>query len=471
MNDTTGLIVAALICLPAFLLAFQKSSWLVDYLFFVVALNRGIRRYVDWWNGSFNPLSLISLTPIIVGGLATLLVLTELNRRPRQFGSTTIQVILYYSGACAMAFVVGFINTGFAAIYALGDYLAPIGLIGFGSLCMDKPKIFDRWSHSVALTAVIVAGYGIYQFYTIPPWDAFWVRAVDFEGYLGELEPTKMTLFSTLNERGPAATYLCSGLILIVLRPGTLWWFRWPAATLVLMAMLLTYTRTSVIQASLACLLFPILNRGAGIVPVAILCMIAAVFGETLLQQLPGAGMAASRVSTIGNLQEDSSFQGRIRLIGQAANKSLSEPLGLGIGSHGLAERISTTETRGGGDTSGYIETLRTFGWIGFVVIVSVLYRIWSCSRLLVKRKISDPNVALFRAWFVSGMAALFSGNWLFAANFFWVLAGYVVARSDRLKTSEWKPKRVEFYPEQDLDTSRGARFGSVTSNTLGKNP
>ena len=148
MNDTIGLIVAALICLPAFLLAFQKSSWLVDYLFFVVALNRGIRRYVDWWNGSFNPL-------------------TELNRRPRQFGSTTIQVILYYSGACAMAFVVGFINTGFAAIYALGDYLAPIGLIGFGSLCMDKPKIFDRWSHSVALTAVIVAGYGIYQFYTI----------------------------------------------------------------------------------------------------------------------------------------------------------------------------------------------------------------------------------------------------------------------------------------------------------------
>ena len=115
MNDTIGLIVAALICLPAFLLAFQKSSWLVDYLFFVVALNRGIRRYVDWWNGSFNPLSLISLTPIIVGGLATLLVLTELNRRPRQFGSTTIQVILYYSGACAMAFVVGFINTGFAA--------------------------------------------------------------------------------------------------------------------------------------------------------------------------------------------------------------------------------------------------------------------------------------------------------------------------------------------------------------------
>jgi len=467
MNDTTGFMVAVLICLPAFLLASQKSSWLVDYLFFVVALNRGVRRYVDWLNGSFNPLSLISLTPIIVGGLATLVVLSELNRRSKQFGSTTTRVILAYSAACAMAFVVGFINTRFGAVYALGDYLAPIGLMGFGALSIDKPRIFDRWSHSLALSAVVVAGYGIYQFYTIPPWDAFWVRAVDFEGYLGTLEPTKMTLFSTLNERGPAASYLCSGLILIVLRPGTLSWFRWPAATLVLMAMLLTYSRTTVIQASLACLLFPILNRGTGIVPVAILCVIAAVFGESLLEKFPGGGTAASRVSTIGNIQEDGSFQGRIVIMGRAAVNALKEPFGLGIGSHGLAARVAAQESGGEGDSSGYIEILRTFGWIGFVLVVSVLYRCWNSSRYLMKRKISDRNVDLFRAWFASGMVALLSGNWLFAATFFWVLAGYVVARSDRLKTSERKPKRVEFNFEHDPHTSRSNRLGTTMFQKL----
>jgi len=467
MNDTTGLLVAILICLPAFLLAFQKSSWLVDYLFFVVALNRGVRRYVDWLNGSFNPLSLISLTPIIVGGLATLVVLSELNRRSRQFGSTTIQIILCYSAACAMALVVGFINTSFGAIYALGDYLAPIGLIGFGALCIDKPRILDRWSHSVALSAVVVAVYGIYQFYTIPPWDAFWVRAVDFEGYLGELEPTKMSLFSTLNERGPAASYLCSGLILIVLRPGTLWWFRWPAASLVLMAMLLTYARTSVIQASLACLLFPILNRGSGIIPIAILCMIAAVFGETLLQKLPGEGKAATRVSTIGNIREDGSFQGRMVNMGRAATNALSEPFGLGLGSHGLAARVASKESDGEGDSSGYIESLRTFGWIGFALMVSILYRSWNRSQTLITSKNLDPNVALFRVWFASGMVALLSGNWLFTATFFWVLVGYVVARSDRLKTSERKPKRVDFYFDQDLQTPRNTRLGKTMLQNL----
>jgi hypothetical protein len=233
------------------------------------------------------------------------------------------------------------------------------------------------------------------------------------------------------------------------------------------MAMLLTYSRTTVIQASLACLLFPILNRGTGIVPVAILCVIAAVFGESLLEKFPGGGTAASRVSTIGNIQEDGSFQGRIVIMGRAAVNALKEPFGLGIGSHGLAARVAAQESGGEGDSSGYIEILRTFGWIGFVLVVSVLYRCWNSSRYLMKRKISDRNVDLFRAWFASGMVALLSGNWLFAATFFWVLAGYVVARSDRLKTSERKPKRVEFNFEHDPHTSRSNRLGTTMFQKL----
>ena len=79
MLEPLSAIVAFSICLPALVMAAQRSTWLIDYLFFVVVLNRGIRRMVDYQNGEFNSLSLISLTPIIVGGLATLVVLIELN--------------------------------------------------------------------------------------------------------------------------------------------------------------------------------------------------------------------------------------------------------------------------------------------------------------------------------------------------------------------------------------------------------
>ena len=447
-----------MICAPAIFLAATKSTWLVDYVFFVVALNRGIRRMVDYNNGYFDKFSLISLTPIIVAGLASLIVLIELNNRGR-VGRTATQIIYLYGLAVAGAFAVGLINSRFAAAYALGDYIAPIGLIGFAALYSDRPRVLNRWCNSIAFSCVVVALYGLYQFYTIPPWDAFWVRAVDFEGYLGTLEPGKMTLFSTMSDRGPAATYLCGGLILLLLRPATLGAFRWPSAGIVFVAMLLTYSRTTVIWAGLAFLLFPLINRGAGMLPVAALTVVVAVFGQTLLSKLPGSGRAASRVGTIGNIQEDGSFKGRIQILGGALKDSIKEPMGLGIGSHGLAQRINKSTRSGVGDSTGYVETLRTFGWAGFIVVSMVFYRMWRFSSDLIRAQLGDRNVRLFRAWFLSGLAAAFSGSWMFTATFFWVLGGYCLGRYDLAleEMAEWEEQSVNQYVDlndYDLGTN-----------------
>lgn len=436
MFEANSLLVTMIICVPALVMAVQQSSWLVDYLFFVVALNRGIRRVVDWDNGYFNQYSLISLTPLIIGGLATYVVVAELSGRDHRFGPRTVVTLYRYSFAIALAFIIGFLNIKFGAIYAMGDYIVPIGLLGFGAMYCDRSDIMDRWCNSIALSALVVAGYGIWQFYTIPPWDAFWVKAVKFEGYLGKLEPTKMTLFSTMAERGPAASYLCSALILLVLRPGTLWLFRWPVAALVMMAMLLTYSRTAVIQAGLACLIFPIINRGAGILPVAILFLMFTVFGESILSRLPGGGMVAQRVNTLTDIENDGSFRGRIQIIILTFGDNLTQPFGLGIGSHGLAARVATSASGASGDSSGYIETLRTFGWFGFFVVANVLYRTWQSSSELLRLQSDDRNIALFRAWFIAGLAAFFSGNWLFTATFFWVLAGYCLGQLDLKEAS-----------------------------------
>lgn len=438
MFDFTTILVAFAICVPAIVLAAQRSSWLVDYLFFVVALNRGIRRVVDYNNGYFDPYSLISLTPIIVGGMAVLVVVIDLNSHSSSFGGSTLRTIYRYAFATALAFVIGLINVRFGAIYALGDYIAPIGLLGFGALYANRLDILDRWCNSVALSGLVVAVYGIWQFYTIPPWDAFWVRAVDFEGYLGTLEPTKMTLFSTMSDRGPAATYLCSCLILVALRPNTLGPIRFPAGFVILIAMLLTYSRTTVIQIVLAVILYPLLNRGVGTKGVAAVTILALVFGETLLSNLPGSGRAAARVSTISNIQDDGSFRGRIMLVRYALSESLSEPLGLGLGSHGLASRVSSIQTGGMGDSTGYVEALRTYGWIGFLLIVSVFWTLWKATRVMMAAGMVDANLFLFRTWYISGLVAAFSGNWFFTATFFWVLAGYCLAQADAVGQDEF---------------------------------
>ena len=58
--------VAAILILPAIGFAAKGSSLLVDYSILVYVFNREIRRVVDWYEGSFNPFSPISLTPLIV---------------------------------------------------------------------------------------------------------------------------------------------------------------------------------------------------------------------------------------------------------------------------------------------------------------------------------------------------------------------------------------------------------------------
>lgn len=448
--EPNAFFVAMLICLPAVLMASARSSWLIDYLFFVVALNRGVRRYIDYQNGYFNQFSPISLTPIIVVGLTALVILLDMNRPGIRLDKPVRKLIGIYATATAMAFVVGFVNSKFAAVYALGDYLVPIGLIGFGAMYINRADVINRWCNSVALSALVVAIYGLYQFYTIPPWDAFWVRSVKFVGYLGLLEPTKMTLFSTMAERGPCAAYLCGSLIMLALRPTTLGAFRWPAAAVILIAMLFTYARTSIIQLTVACILYPIINRGKGILPIILVTVLFATMGESVLEKIPGIRSVFKRVSTLGNVQEDGSFKGRITLLRMALTQSMSKPLGLGIGSQGLGSRVSASKSQGIPDSSGYTETLSVYGWIGFLMVAYLLYQLWSNSQELMDAKTNDKNIFLFRAWFLSGLVAMLSGNWMFSATFFWVLAGYCVGRMSELQTKRESQKMLDSSSSND---------------------
>jgi putative inorganic carbon (HCO3(-)) transporter len=430
MNDPYGTLVAIAIYVPALIFALQRSSWLIDYLFFVLAFNRGIRRFVDYQNGEFNPYSLISISPLVVGGLAFCVVLVEFNSGRHEFSKTTLTVLKCYAFAVALSFVVGLINARFAAIYSLGDYIAPAGLLGYGAIFAKHPKVLDRWCVSVIVCGVLVGIYGLWQFYTIPPWDAFWVRAVDFEGYLGQLEPTKMTLFSTLNERGPAASYLCNSLIVLLLRPTFNAALKPFLGAVIGYAMLLTYVRTAFIQVIIAMIAFPLINRGVGKWFVVFVSFVFLFFGEMAAEALPGASKVAERLSTLSDIPNDASFQGRLSLISYAISASFSEPLGLGIGSHGLGSRVSSIASAGLGDSSGYVQIFRTFGWIGFVLLAYVFFVLWRCSTDLISQDTADDKAMLFRAWFISALVACFSGNLIIQPIFLWVLAGYCLEQA-----------------------------------------
>jgi hypothetical protein len=257
--------------------------------------------------------------------------------------------------------------------------------------------------------------------------------------------------------------FMAGGLILLLLRGVFSHVFRWPMAGVIGYAMLLTYTRTSVILCIAACVLFPVINRNANLKVLIGSILFLSAFVPLIVQQLPGGERAIERVSTLANLHEDGSFRGRLQFFRASLSEAMSEPLGLGLGSHGLSGKVGTAARSGMGDSTGYVQTLRTFGWIGAVLVSISLFGLWRNSSLAIERDNSDSTVLFFRAWFAAGMVVFYSGDWLFTATFFWVISGYVLGRVRYGEDFEFEDSSFD-EPRYSDEPSLGFVFGNASN-------
>src|SRR5580704_11752475 len=248
-----------LIVLPGFMLALNGSSYLVDYTTLVFVFNREIRRLVDFYNHQFNAFSLISVTPLAMLALLFVSFLFRFNI----LHVRAKQIFLMLLVAIGYGFVIGITRNGAACIYQGAQYLSTIGLMGYVAVSLADDKTADRWLRTAALAGILAAAYGWYQYFTIPDWDAFWVRQVGFESYLGgQLVATKMWVFSTFSERGTCAIYM--GLVAIPMLVSKRWRavLGWPEVILVLSCIFITFSRIGIVVAVVGIVLFPILNGG-----------------------------------------------------------------------------------------------------------------------------------------------------------------------------------------------------------------
>ena len=316
-------IIAGIIVAIAAALAAQRSSYLVDYVVIVYVFNRGLRRVLDYYAGSFNPFSPVSLTPLLVTGLMLIPFLQRFGTLPKV--NKTIFYCLFI--AIGYAFIIGFFRIQFAAVYALAEVLAPIAMFGYILTLSPTSNTKDRWLRTSAWCAIGAAAYGWYQYFTIPPWDAFWVRAVGFEGYLGILEPTKMTVFSTMAERGVLGGFLGFAVVPMILaskwRP-----LSWFGVVLVLSVILLAGTRTGLILAAISTMVYVMVNRGTGFWQLALGLIVISVAGYFGMGAMPGSEDVQKRFSTLGNMQEDGSYLGRVEIYQDSVGAILTNPIG-----------------------------------------------------------------------------------------------------------------------------------------------
>lgn len=401
------------------------SSWLIDYLVWISVLNRGIRRVIDWLSGSFNAFSPISLTPLVISGFIFLMVLRHYQEMPRYLQ----RIFRFFAIALAMGFVWGLVRNQLAAVYALAEYVAPLSIMGCAAMAKGNEALLDRWIKSVGWAAVTISLYGWYQYYTIPAWDAFWVRAVGFEGYLGQLEPTKMVVFSTMSERAPLAGFLSFAVIPMIISSRWRNVLGWVSVLIIISVILLTFVRTAIITIAVAAIMFPILNKGKNTVQLILLLCLAAVGGNYILGQMPSSGKIGQRLSTLSSITEDGSFKGRINIAGYGITELLKNPLGTGLGSTGLGGRVNSGGLDAGaaiGD-NGYFEILFSFGLIGGGFFFYAFYLIWRQVRIFEKFGIRSESLMMCKTLFVTGAVGLIAGNWLAGAGsvVFCLFAGF----------------------------------------------
>src|SRR4051812_7411556 len=97
-------LVAFVIAAIGVYLAAKKSTWLIDYAVLVFVLNRCVRRLVDFYfNHAFNPLSPISLTPLVIAGGMALAWMADFDRAPKW----AMRIFVPLGAAIGYAFLIG----------------------------------------------------------------------------------------------------------------------------------------------------------------------------------------------------------------------------------------------------------------------------------------------------------------------------------------------------------------------------
>jgi putative inorganic carbon (HCO3(-)) transporter len=436
-------LISVLIIAPAFALTLRGSSRLLDYAVIVLAFNRCIRRIVDYYfNGGFNPFSPISLTPLVV---ACLLIFSLKSVFSRLSPRARIPFRLI-AAAITIGFAVGLVLNKAAAIYSLGEWLAGLGTMAFAATRGGEKGVADRWIKTTGWCAVIVAIYAWWQYYTIPPWDGAWLVQSGMAGYMGQPEPTKMTVFSTLNERGPCGGFLAWAAIPMILNSRWRNAGGWLSVALLLSAIVLTGTRTNLIIIGVVVLLYPALTRGRGIFGLLVLTALFVSGATWGLQHIPGMDKMSDRFGAQALYGKNSSFQGRLAIYSFGAGTLITKPLGLGLGSSGMGFRVAGETSMGLGDC-GYIQIIGEFGWLGSILFFAALWRVWKelgarwkIGCLLTGQSGVDPFVPATRAILLGSLVLLFVGDIFSGFSLLWVFFGRALSqRADPLFTYRLK--------------------------------
>ncbi len=357
---------------------FFTWRWYVPLVLATWVLAPEVRRLYDW-RTTFHQLSPISLLP-----LATLLPgLFLLPSQWSRMGVAGRRVARLWAFAFGYAYLIAFLTSSpISATYALALFIGPLlfyALLAAGSTGERITETYERISKVLLWLAVISGSYGIWQYVSPPPWDAYWAQQANIEGSQGITESFGFRIFGTLNSTGPFAGFL---IFVILINLPRLRLSRW--RTLVglvppIIALALTTVRAGWVAVALGVVLYLLLSpqRRVAFVSLGAIACLFTLVGAGLLATVSFTGAAkttnslTARLSTFTDLGNDRSVQVRTQVSADTVASGIHEPLGQGLGVVGTSTKLS-----GGDATSldnGYLARFLEMGVAGMIVYLIAL--------------------------------------------------------------------------------------------------
>jgi hypothetical protein len=378
-----------------------------------------VSRLIDYRSG-FDESRLILVSQYLV----TLVTLPAfLKHIPRLYQRDGLPFALAFI-AVFYGYLVGLIKTTpITAARSLLDWLTPISFGFYLFLNWRNYPVYRQNIQRTFLWGVLVTGvYGVLQYLVAPEWDRLWLISTELAS-MGDPEPLKMRVWSTMASPGPFAVMMTAGLLLLFNSKEAL---RIPAATFGYLAFLLTMVRTlwGAWLVGLLTLLTSLKARLQMRLIITILVMAVCVIPLTTIE--PFSQTIATRLQTFSDLEEDDSATVRKQIYENGLGRALSNGLGNGIGNtfvviDGKLEPIVID--------SGILEIFFTLGWFGALPylggIVLLCFNLFQYSEFRF-----DPFMAAARAISFASLVTLPGGSAMlgFSGIVLWGFLGIVIA-------------------------------------------
>jgi O-antigen ligase len=398
--------------------------WGVAAMFALWLLVPGLRRVLGLMTG-FVGNDPLSLAPFAATAAIAALELVQVH-----VPSRVRVILLVAAGGFAVGLPVGFLAGPRAAVYACGAYVAGLSalVLGFNE---RGTSLRDSTLRSVLLYGMpAIAVYAILQrVLPVPVWDQAWLDATDFNS-IGAPAEGEVRVFASLNSPGALAPLLGFSLLCyLTVRP------RHPSvavlgATLLTVALALTFVRSAWISLMVAALAHVIASRGASARLVFGSAAVAVAVTLALAPVNSTAREVVDRFNTIGNLSVDESATERSATLSGSLPSSLEAPLGHGLGTAGEPSKLTGGERLRTPD-NGYLALIYQIGPIGFLLVVGaaawMLRAAWIGAR---DRAPGQELRLLLFAIYVFTLVQMGSGDQFYGSNavIFWFVGGQVLA-------------------------------------------